>query len=54
MNRHDVAIRDAEGRVETLVTITAMDGDEEQAEAVAELVREEYQTTAEVMEVADE
>ena len=42
MNRHDVAIRDAEGRVETLVTVTAMDGDEEQAEAVAALVRDAH------------
>jgi hypothetical protein len=52
--RFDVSIRDDEGRVETLVTITAMDSNDEQAEAIAELVREEYQTTADVMEVADE
>lgn len=46
----DVAIRDDEGRVETLVTVTPIDGDDEQAEAVAELVREEYQTTEDVFE----
>ena len=54
MNRHDVAVRDDDGCVETLVTVTAMDGDEGQAEEIAELVREHYQTTADVMEVADE
>jgi len=49
----DVAVRDDEGRVETFVTITAIDGDEAQAEAIAELVREEYQTTRDVMDVEE-
>ena len=49
----DVAVRDDEGRVETMVTVTAVDGDEAQAEAIAELVRSEYQTTADVFEEAD-
>lgn len=52
--RFDVAVRDDEGRIETLVTVTPIDGDDEQAETIAELVREHYQTTADVMEVADE
>ena len=47
----DVAVRDDEGRIETVVTVTPIDGDEEQAEAIAELVREEYQTTADVFDV---
>lgn len=50
----DVAIRDDAGRIETMVTITAIDGDEEQAEAIAELVREHYQTTADVMDVDEQ
>lgn len=44
----DVAVRDDEGRIETMVTVTPIDGDEEQAEAIAELVRDEYQTTDDV------
>jgi len=50
----DVVVRDDEGRVETMVTISAIDGDEEQAEAIAELIRDEYQTTADVFEEADD
>lgn len=50
MNRHDVAIRDDAGRIETLVTVTAIDGDEEQAEQVAALVAEQYQTTEDVVD----
>ena len=49
----DVSIRDDEGRIETVVTITAIDGDEAQAEAIADLVREHYQTTEDVMDVDD-
>ena len=52
--RFDVAVRDDEGRMETIVMVTPIDGDEKQARAIAELVREHYQTTADVMEVADE
>ena len=47
----DVAVRDDEGRIETFVTVTPIDGDEEQAEAIANLVREEYQTTDDVFDV---
>jgi len=49
----DVAVRDGEGRVETMVTVTPIDGDDEQAEAIAELVREHYQTTTDVMDVEE-
>jgi len=44
----DVAVRDDEGRIETMVTVTPIDGDEEQAEAIAEFVSDEYQTTDDV------
>jgi len=47
----DVVVRDDEGRVETMVTVTAIDGDEAQAAAIADLVREHYQTTADVFDV---
>ena len=47
----DVAVRDDEGRIETFVTVTPIDGDEEQAEEVAELIRDEYQTTRDVFDV---
>jgi hypothetical protein len=47
----DVAVRDDEGRIETMVTVTPIDGDEEQAEEIAELVRDEYQTTDDVFDV---
>ncbi|WP_435075248.1 hypothetical protein [Halorubrum sp. HHNYT27] len=50
VNRHDVAICDDAGRIETLVTVTAMDGDKEQAEQVAALVAEQYQTTQDVVD----
>jgi len=46
----DVAIRDDEGRIKTMVTVTPIDGDTAQAEAVAELVRENYQTTDDVFD----
>ena len=47
----DVAVRDDEGRIETMVTVTPIDGDKEQAEEIAELVRDEYQTTDDVFDV---
>ncbi|PHQ45895.1 hypothetical protein DJ68_10300 [Halorubrum sp. C3] len=47
----DVAVRDDEGRIETMVTVTPIDDDEEQAEAIAELVRDHYQTTDDVFDV---
>ena len=50
-SRFDVAVRDDAGRIETMVTVTPIDGDDEQAEAIAELVREHYQTTADVMDI---
>lgn len=50
MSRHDVAIRDDAGRIETLVTVTAINGDEAQAEQVAALVAEQYQTTSDVVD----
>ncbi|PHQ44648.1 hypothetical protein DJ68_17245 [Halorubrum sp. C3] len=37
-----------------MVTVTPIDGDEEQAEEIAELVREEYQTTDDVFDVEGE
>lgn len=37
---HDVTLRDDDGRVKTLVTITPMDGDGEQAKAIGELIRD--------------
>lgn len=40
--RHDVAITDEDGEFETIVTVTAMNGDEQQAEEIAELVRDHY------------
>lgn len=51
--RFDVAVRDDDGRIETIVTVTPMDGDDEQAEAIADLVREQYQTTADVMDLEE-
>ena len=50
----DVVVRDDEGRVETMVTVTAIDGDEAQASEIAELVREHYQTSDDVFDVTDE
>jgi hypothetical protein len=47
----DVAVRDDEGRIETMVTVTPIDGDEAQAQEIAELVRDHYQTTADVFDV---
>lgn len=47
----DVAVRDDDGRIETMVTVTPVDGDGEQAAAIAELVREHYQTTEDVFDV---
>ena len=49
----DVAIRGDDGRLETMVTITPIDGDQAQAAAVAELVREHYQTTDDVFHVEE-
>lgn len=49
----DVAVRDDEGRIETMVTVTPIDGDEEQAEAIAELVSDEYQTTDDVFDAEE-
>lgn len=49
----DVAIRDDKGRLETMVTITPIDGDQSQAAAVAELVREHYQTTDDVFDIME-
>ena len=51
---HDVFVRDDEGRVETMVTVTAVDGNEAQASEIAELVREHYQTTDDVLEEVDD
>jgi len=51
--RTDISVRDDDGRIETIVTITAIDGDEEQAAEIAGLVREHYQTTADVMDVEE-
>jgi len=47
----DIAVRDDEGRIETMVTVTPIDGDKTQAEAIRDLVREEYQTTADVFDI---
>ena len=52
--RFDVTVRDDEGRVETLVTVTPVDGNVAQATEIAELVREEYQTTDDVFDVGEE
>ena len=49
----DVAVRDDEGRIETMVTVTPIDGDEEQAEAIAELVHDEYHTTDDVFDAEE-
>lgn len=46
--RFDVTVRDDEGRVETVVTVTPIDGNVAQATEIAELVRDEYQTTGDV------
>ena len=53
-SRFDVAVRDDAGRIETMVTVTPIDGDDKQAEAIAELVRDEYQTTEDVFDVEED
>lgn len=49
----DVAIRGDDGRLETMVTITPIDGDQAQASEVAALVRDHYQTTDDVFDVTE-
>ncbi|RLM81266.1 hypothetical protein DVK05_09725 [Halorubrum sp. Atlit-8R] len=49
----DVAVRDDEGRIETMVTVTPIDGNVAQATEIAELVREEYQTSDDVFDVEE-
>jgi hypothetical protein len=36
-----------------MVTVTPIDGDDDQAEAITELVREHYQTTDDVMDAVE-
>ena len=49
----DVAVRDDEGRIETMVTVTPIDGNVAQATKIVELVRDEYQTTEDVSDVKE-
>jgi len=49
----DVAVRDDDGRIETMVTVTPIDGDVAQATEIAELVRDEYQTTDDVFDIEE-
>jgi len=49
----DIAVRDDEGRIETMVTVTPIDGDVAQATEIAELVRDEYQTTDDVFDIEE-
>lgn len=46
-----ITIRDDEGHIQTMITVTPFDGNEELAESVAAMIREEYQTTPDVIDV---
>jgi hypothetical protein len=49
----DVAVRDDEGRIETFVTVTPIDGNVAQATEIAELVRDNYQTSDDVFDIEE-
>ena len=50
----DVCVRDDDGRIETMVTVTAVDGDKAQASEIADLIREHYQTSDDVFDADQE
>jgi|APHM01.1.fsa_nt_gi hypothetical protein len=44
MSNHNLTVRDDDSVPQTAVTITELGGDGEQADAIAELIREHFET----------